>query len=136
MLKPDFWSTCQPACKTDHAHLQDWRLNNLVLLATFANPPVACAFWSSNKCLLSAPFLSFYYQPCLSSSSRKPHQGINFTFVIYCSVDQTGQTPLCFASFHGHEAIVEFLFQSGAAIDGKFPDPVDKKPNEFDWKVC
>ena len=48
------------------------------------------------------------------------------------SDDQIGQTPLCIAAYHGHEAIVEFLIQSGADIDGKFSDANNYEDN---WKV-
>jgi len=49
-----------------------------------------------------------------------------------CSDDQNGQTPLCVAAFHGNEAMVEFLMQSGADIDGKFSDASNYEQN---WKV-
>jgi len=52
--------------------------------------------------------------------------------VISGSDDQIGQTPLCIAAYHGHEAIVEFLIQSGADIDGKFSDANNYEDN---WKV-
>jgi len=52
--------------------------------------------------------------------------------VICCSDDQNGQTALCVAAYHGNEAMVEFLIQSGADIDGKFSDADNY---EHRWKV-
>ena len=57
----------------------------------------------------------------------------NLKFCDFWSDDSIGQTPLCKAAYHGNEAIVDFLLQRGAHVDGKFPDPKDKR---FDWKVC
>ena len=54
-------------------------------------------------------------------------------FFIYYSDDSLGVTPLCVAAYHGHEAIVEFLVQPGAYIDGKFHKPEDEEVN---WRVC
>jgi len=49
-----------------------------------------------------------------------------------CSDYRIDQTPLCVAAYHGHEAIVEFLIQSGANIDGK----CSEESNYIDdWKV-
>jgi len=53
-------------------------------------------------------------------------------FVISDSEDMFGQTPLCIAAYHGHEAIVEFLIRAGANINGKFSDANNYDDN---WKV-
>jgi len=68
---------------------------------------------------------------------------INDEFKSFNSDDQIGQTPLCIAAYHGHEAIVEYFIQAGADIDGKFAfskmsdDVVNSKDNwKVYWKVC
>ena len=63
---------------------------------------------------------------------------LSHCFMLSCilpySDDQIGQTPLCVAAYHGHEAMVEFLIQSGADIDGKFAFS-KSNDNAVNWKV-
>ena len=56
-----------------------------------------------------------------------------YCFMVCCSDDRIGRTPLCVAAYYGNEAIVELLLQSGAHIDGEFSDSIN---DDIDWKVC
>jgi len=59
---------------------------------------------------------------------------IMWHFDLLYSDDQIGQTPLCVASYHGYEGVVEYLIQAGADIDGKFTFS-KSEDNAVNWKV-